>query len=117
MTALPRRRMLKGLLALAGAAALRPGASQPHWPAQALRIIVVYPPGGLSDGVARSLAERLALQLGADWQLNDNWYLNAAVWKIDIETTARISVDGAQAARVDVAIDPLVFMLGAAYSF
>lgn len=59
----------------------------------------------------------VALQLGADWQLNDNWYLNAAVWKIDIETTARISVDSAQAARVDVTIDPLVFMLGAAYSF
>lgn len=59
----------------------------------------------------------LALQLGADLQLTDNWYLNAAVWKIDIETTARIYVDGAHAASVDVAIDPLVFMLGAAYSF
>ncbi len=59
----------------------------------------------------------LALQLGADWQLNENWYLNASVWKIDIETTARISVDGASAASVDVSIDPLVFMLGAAYSF
>jgi outer membrane protein len=59
----------------------------------------------------------IALQLGADWQLNEHWYLNAAVWKIDIETTARISVDGAQAASVDVKIDPVVFMLGAAYSF
>lgn len=61
---LSRRRAIPALLALAGAAALRPGAAQPHWPTQALRIIVVYPPGGLSDGVARSLAERLALQLG-----------------------------------------------------
>lgn len=59
----------------------------------------------------------IALQLGADWQFNKNWYLNAAVWKIDIETTARISVDGANAASVDVKIDPLVFMVGAAYSF
>ncbi|MDP3810018.1 MAG: tripartite tricarboxylate transporter substrate binding protein [Hydrogenophaga sp.] len=64
MTTRPRRRVLEALLSLAGAAVLRPGASQPRWPAQALRIIVVYPPGGLSDGVARSLAERLALQLG-----------------------------------------------------
>lgn len=59
----------------------------------------------------------IALQLGADWQLNEHWYLNAAVWKIAIETTAGISVDGAQAANVDVKIDPVVFMLGAAYSF
>ena len=59
----------------------------------------------------------IALQLGADWQLNENWYLNAAVWKIDIETTARIYVDDAHAASVDVKIDPLVFMIGAAYSF
>jgi tripartite-type tricarboxylate transporter receptor subunit TctC len=61
---LSRRRAISALLGLAGAAALRPGAAQPHWPTQALRIIVVYPPGGLSDGVARSLAERLAFQLG-----------------------------------------------------
>lgn len=59
----------------------------------------------------------IALQLGADWQLNEHWYLNAAVWKIAIETTAGISVDGAHAANVDVKIDPVVFMLGAAYSF
>lgn len=59
----------------------------------------------------------IALQLGADWQLNENWYLNAAVWKIDIETNARIYVDDAHAASVDVKIDPLVFMIGAAYSF
>jgi tripartite-type tricarboxylate transporter receptor subunit TctC len=61
---LSRRHAISALLGLAGAAALRPGAAQPPWPTQALRILVVYPPGGLSDGVARSLAERLALQLG-----------------------------------------------------
>lgn len=61
---LSRRRAIPAMLALAGAAALHPGAAQALWPTQALRIIVVYPPGGLSDGMARSLAERLALQLG-----------------------------------------------------
>lgn len=61
---LSRRRAIPALLALAGTAAWRPGVAQPTWPTQALRILVVYPPGGLSDGVARSLAERLALQLG-----------------------------------------------------
>jgi len=59
----------------------------------------------------------LAFQLGADYQLNKNWYLNAAVWKIDIDTTAHISVNKTKAASVDVAIDPVVFILGAGYSF
>lgn len=59
----------------------------------------------------------IAFQLGADVQIADSWYLNAAVWKIDIETTADISVNGAHAASVDVAIDPLVYMLGVGYSF
>lgn len=59
----------------------------------------------------------VAFQLGADFQVAENWYLNAAVWKIDIETTADISVNGAHAASVDVAIDPLVYMLGVGYSF
>lgn len=59
----------------------------------------------------------VAFQLGADWKLGENFYLNAAVWKIDIETTADISVDGAHAASVDVTIDPVVVMLGAGFSF
>ena len=34
------------------------------WPDRAVRVIVVYPTGGLSDGVARALAEQLQLRLG-----------------------------------------------------
>ena len=34
------------------------------WPARPIRLVVAYPPGGLSDGVARALAEKLAEQLG-----------------------------------------------------
>ncbi len=59
----------------------------------------------------------VAFQLGADLQLNNNWYLNAAVWKIDIETTADIKVNGTKATSVDVKIDPLVYMIGVGYSF
>lgn len=59
-----RRHVVPALLALAGTAMLRPAGAQRAWPTEPLRLIVVYPPGGLSDGVARSLADRLAAQLG-----------------------------------------------------
>lgn len=59
-----RRQAMAALFSLVGAAAPWPIAAQGGWPTQPMRIIVVYPPGGLSDGVARSLAERLTQQLG-----------------------------------------------------
>ncbi|MGQ2999558.1 MAG: tripartite tricarboxylate transporter substrate binding protein, partial [Variovorax sp.] len=36
----------------------------PAWPSRPVRLIVVYPPGGVSDGMARVLAEPLAQSLG-----------------------------------------------------
>ncbi|MDO9360610.1 MAG: tripartite tricarboxylate transporter substrate binding protein [Polaromonas sp.] len=33
------------------------------WPARPIRIVVAYPPGGISDNIARALADRLAQQL------------------------------------------------------
>lgn len=50
------------LAALAGTAL--PLQAQGVWPAKPVRIIVAYPPGGVSDTVARLLAERLAGPLG-----------------------------------------------------
>jgi tripartite-type tricarboxylate transporter receptor subunit TctC len=88
---LSRRRAIPALLALAGAVALRPGAAQPPWPTQALRILVVYPPGGLSDGVARSLAERLALQLGVPVRVENRAGGGGAV---GMQALARAAPDG-----------------------
>ncbi len=59
----------------------------------------------------------LAYQLGADWKIGENLYVNAALWKMNIDTRAHISVDGAQAAAVDVTIDPWVAMMGLGFSF
>jgi len=55
----PLLHLCAGLLALAGTAA----AAQ-TWPAKPVRIIVAYPPGGVSDIVSRALADKLAGQLG-----------------------------------------------------
>ncbi len=59
----------------------------------------------------------IAYQLGADFKVSDNVYINAAIWKIDIETTADINVNGKHAASVDVSIDPTVFMLGVGFKY
>ena len=57
------RRTLAVLLAALGACIAVPAAAQ-GYPSKPIRLIVVYPPGGTSDAVARPLAEKLAAQLG-----------------------------------------------------
>jgi tripartite-type tricarboxylate transporter receptor subunit TctC len=58
MNAISRRASLAALAALA----LPAGAQS--WPARPLRLIVPYPTGGVSDLVARAIADRLAAQMG-----------------------------------------------------
>lgn len=58
-TSLSRRNLLAALSTLA-----LPLAAQPAWPAKPVRMLVAYPPGGVSDAIARLLAEKLATQLG-----------------------------------------------------
>jgi tripartite-type tricarboxylate transporter receptor subunit TctC len=59
LTSLSRRSLLAALSTLA-----LPLAAQPAWPAKSVRMLVAYPPGGVSDAIARLLAEKLATQLG-----------------------------------------------------
>jgi outer membrane protein len=74
-------------------------------------------PGTTRSDVSLDDSIGLALQLGVDYAVNDAWLINAAVWNIDIETTADVSANGARAVLVDVAIDPWVYMIGAGYRF
>ncbi len=59
----------------------------------------------------------LAAQAGIDVQLNNNWFLNAAYWRLDIDTEATLRTQGAGRLKVDVDIDPNVFMLGVGKRF
>ena len=53
------------LALIAAAFSLGPGKAEAQsWPLRPLRIVVVYPPGGTSDAIARPLAEKLASALG-----------------------------------------------------
>jgi len=58
-----------------------------------------------------------ALQAGADWRLNDTWFINTSVWYVDIETEATLKTAGAGKLKTDVDINPLVVMLGAGMRF
>jgi outer membrane protein len=62
----------------------------------------------------------LAGQIGMDYMLTDRVMLNASIWYIDIDTKA--TVDGPSAlsvgkTKVDVDIDPWVYMVGLGYKF
>lgn len=85
---LSRRLAMAACLALASLGA----EAQPKtWPSQALRIIVVYPAGGLSDGVARSLAERLSTQLGVPVTVENR---GGGGGSVGLQALARAPADG-----------------------
>ncbi|WP_333606372.1 OmpW/AlkL family protein, partial [Arsukibacterium sp.] len=54
----------------------------------------------------------LAAQAGVNIKLADNLGLHLMVSKIDIDTKAQVKVNGTTIQAVDVAIDPLVAMIG-----
>lgn len=58
----------------------------------------------------------LAAQVGADFMLTDSIMLNAQVRYIDIETTGETNILGREV-KVDVDVDPWVYMVGLGYRF
>ena len=59
-------------------------------------------------------------QLGVDYMLSEHMMVNASVWYVDIDTKA--SVDGPTAlgvgrTKVDLEVDPWVYMVGVGYKF
>lgn len=58
----------------------------------------------------------LALEAGLDFQITDNVLLNATVWYLDIDTTATTNLAGTKV-KVDVDVDPWVYMVGLGYKF
>ena len=58
----------------------------------------------------------LAFQVGADYMLTDNLMVNAQVRYIDIDTTGTTHA-GPTKVKVDVDVDPMVYMVGLGYKF
>ncbi|VVN47507.1 OmpW/AlkL family protein [Pseudomonas fluorescens] len=62
----------------------------------------------------------MAFQVGADYMLTDNVMINAQVRYIDIDTTATVennAVAQGTRAKVDVDVDPFIYMVGLGYKF
>ena len=88
---LQRRALLRrGLAALVAAPQLVRAAAAP-WPSRPVRLLVVYPPGGVSDGMARALAEPLAKSLGVPVLVE---HRAGAGGSVGMDTLARAAPDG-----------------------
>ena len=59
-----RARVKKIVLALLALCAFGSTAVAQSWPAQPLHLIVPFPPGGVTDVMARTVAQRLSEELG-----------------------------------------------------
>ncbi|WP_437882431.1 OmpW/AlkL family protein [Pseudomonas sp. LRF_L74] len=59
----------------------------------------------------------LAAQVGLDYMLTDNLLVNAQLRYIDIDTTGTTQLNGAGKVKVDVDVDPWVYMVGIGYKF
>lgn len=57
------------------------------------------------------------VQAGVDFDINKNWFVNIDAKYFWINTTATIQADGANAAKVDFDLDPLVLGIGGGYRF
>jgi outer membrane protein len=59
----------------------------------------------------------VALQLGGDYHISGNWWLNASVRWIQLGTTAEVTFDDGTRVSGDLDIDPFVYSLMVAYTF
>ncbi|HSC84241.1 MAG TPA: OmpW family outer membrane protein [Pseudomonas sp.] len=58
----------------------------------------------------------LAAQVGMDYMLDEHFMLNAQIRYIDIDTTGTTNFGGKEV-KVDVDVDPFVYMIGLGYKF
>ena len=66
-------------------------ASAQAWPGKPIRIIVAYPAGGVSDNIARALADKLAVQLGTPVVIENK---AGASGSLGVDAVAKAAPDG-----------------------
>ncbi len=58
----------------------------------------------------------VAVQAGLDWELDNSWFVNLAVWYIKLDTEVTLNTQGT-VRRVDVDIDPFAVLAGVGRRF
>jgi tripartite-type tricarboxylate transporter receptor subunit TctC len=87
-----RSRLLAGCVAGVALLAVAPALAQPaKFPAKPIRIVVPFPPGGLTDAYARLYADQLTAQLGASVQVENKTGAGAV---IGIDAVVKSPPDG-----------------------
>lgn len=59
----------------------------------------------------------LAFNAGFDYRLSENWSVGAALWYADIDTTAKLKFADGTRVKVDVDVDPWIYMVSLGYKF
>lgn len=59
----------------------------------------------------------LAVQIGLDYMVDTNWFVNGSIRYIDIDTEANFNLNGAQGSIDSIEIDPWVYTLSVGYRF
>lgn len=75
---------------------------------------------GIPAGYSLTLDDSVgaAGEIGVDVALQGDWFLNASVWQIDIDTTGEVEdAQGNYVGETDIEVDPTVWMLGVGRSF
>jgi len=70
-----------------------------------------------SNDFKLSNSQGLALEAGVDVKLTDHLLFNAAVWHVNLDTTGHIRNTVLGDVKVDVHVDPWVYMIGIGYKF
>ena len=73
--------------------------------------------GAGSTGLDVDNTANFLVQAGVDFDIDKNWFVNIDAKYFWINTTATIQADGANAAKVDFDLDPLVLGIGGGYRF
>ena len=81
-----RRALTAVVLAAASTAAFAAG-----WPEKTIRVIVAYPPGGVSDAITRAISEKLGERLGVSFVVENK---GGAGGTIGMNDVARAAPDG-----------------------
>ena len=81
-----QRALLTAVLAIASTAALAA-----DWPEKSVRVIVAYPPGGVSDSVTRAISDKLGQRLGQSFVVENK---GGAGGTIAMNEVAKSAADG-----------------------